>query len=798
MTTPQKVAKLQTFKNEAEFRIFLIDLLKKMKYENVIHTHQYGKPEMGKDIICYLPHEIDGEDWYAFVVKHGRIGGGTSEIENIKNQIKQAFEYPYTNLKGDRVRINKVKVITNENFTNGAQQSISTSPELRSYSNIDFWYNENLIPIIDKYYSDFWLPGDEFCKEYTRTLKNKIQEEFELKDLSLNIEDKHIKKLLNLFIEPVLTELVIEDQKENSINTSPRVVKRKTNIQNISQCKENIIITGEPGSGKTKLVNNITLSLLNAQKNAEEKSIPIKLRGKDIKQHNFNIDHAVETSIKQIAPETSERTDLTIYRKTILVDEIDLLTKEEKIKLITSLSSYCKNNNKFILMQRRHENLDLELDDNFTKNIRINNFNIRQIEAFILKYFEGTDRGQKFIQVLKESNLFAKLPTTPLTVTLLSLLYDQNGYEIPATITDIYEDFVKVMIGKLEIRNRADLLLFNIKKRLFSNIALKMLDSKMHEITFEEFTNEINQFLNSKGYTTQDDAILKDLVYNSGMLYLDSNTNTVGFKQQAFIEYLASVEIYDHARNTHYDKLLYNFNDITWQNTAIFFAGKSKDLPDMITDLLQKMPNLDLRDWFVNAGGMGYLSQALYLTNNQERKKLVKKSLENMVKAFHESQILTQEENHFFSQMPLPLIATMLTTWFIENFKSITLRLPLNEAFEEIATEYSNADINDFDGDFKLFLLASTLLHKNIDDDTAFNSLIERNSFIKNPVLMVAGDLFLETGDIHRKNQTSEISKKIRKQVKHHLDAIKNVIKLPAYRIDKDYKLLDKPKDNIL
>lgn len=795
MNNQQKIEKLQGFNSEAEFRVFLIDLVKRMGYQNVIHTHRFGSPELGKDIIGNLQHSIDGDEWYAFVVKFGRISGGTTEIETIKNQIKQSFEYPYDDLDGNRIRINKVKVVTNENFTSGAQTSLSTSNELRAFSNIDYWYHDKLIPFIDKYYSDFWLPGDEFCKEYTKTVQLKMQEEFELKDLSLNIEDKNVKKLLNLFVEPILTEGTVEETKDKNLITSKRIVRKKISHKTLTSYEENIIITGEPGSGKTKLINNLILSILDAGKSAVDKTIPVKLKGKDLKSVNFDVEKAISIAVESSSSDTFSRTSLLDYKLVLFIDEIDFLNKEEKKSLFENVNEYCVNGHKYFLMQRSNDNIDLDSDDKRTKSIRIHNFNIKQIEIFIQKYFEGTDRGQKFIQILRESNLFAKLPTTPLTITLLSLLYDQNGYEIPSTITDIYDDFVKVMLGKLEIRNRNELLIFNIKKRLFTNTALKMLDQKLFEIPYKDFKSDINIFLKSKGYLELIDLEITELIENSGMLYLDNKMN-VGFKQQAFIEYLASVEIYDHSRHTHYEKLLLNFNDVAWQNTAIFFAGKSKDLPEMIDDLLQKMPNIDLRDWFINTGGMGYLSQALYLTDNLERKKLIKQSLDNMVSAFYALKELSKDENFFLSGWPLPLIATILNTWFLENFKSITLRVPLNEVFDELAIDYRKAGVNDFDGDFKLFLVASTLLHKNINDDCAFNKLIERNSFIKNPVLMIAGDVFIDNGNIQRKNLNSEIKKKIEKQVRHHIKAIQNVIKEPAYRIDNDYRLIDKENMN--
>jgi len=790
MTHKQKVEKLQGFKDENDFRLFLIDLLRRIGYSDVMHTHRYGSPELGKDILGTLSHNVDGNEIYAFIVKHGRIGGGTNEMETIKGQVKQAFEYPYQDLKGDKVRVNKVKVVTNENFTTGAQLSLSTSPELRLFPNIDYWYHEKLIPLIDKYYADFWLPGDEFCKEYTKSVRAKIEEEFELRDLSISIEDKKVKKLLGLFVEPILTEGVVEEKKDSSGNVNKKIVRKKISLTILKEVKDNVVITGEPGSGKTKLLNNLALLLLDSDRNAHDKILPIKLTGKILKECSFDINRAINISLRIFAPETFERTNLSDYKKILLIDEIDFLSKDEKSLLIQNASSYCVEGNRYIIMQRKNENLDIEQEESSVKSIRIHNFNIKQVELFIIKYFEGSDRGERFIQILRESNLFSKLPTTPLTITLLSLLYDQNGYEIPATITDIYDDFVKVMFGKLEVKSRADLLVFNIKKRLFTNLALKLLDSRIFDVSFDDFRKDINDFLLAKGYVEQSNQDLLELIENSGILYIDQNKH-VGFKQQAFIEYLASVEIYDHARHTHYEKLLLNFNDVAWQNTAIFFAGKSKDLPNMIEDLLQNMPNENLRDWFINTGGMGYLTQALYLTDGSERKKLIKKSLDNIISAFYEIIEASKSEGHFLYNFPLPLIAAILNTWFLENFKSITLRTQLNEVYDELALEYKDADINDFVGDFKLFLLASTLLHKNINDESAFNKLIARKSFIKNPVLMIAGELYIDHGDIARKDINPEIKKNIEKQVRHHIKAIQNVIREPAYRIDSNYRLIN-------
>lgn len=789
MTDREKTEKLKQFTNEREFREFLIELLKKIGFKNVIHSHRYGNPEFGKDIIATYEHEIEGKDNYSFVVKKGHISAGTNEIETIKNQINQSFEYPYRSIEGDKFNVQKTKVVTNENFTDGGQRAIYQSHTLINKSNVSYWWNEKLIPLIDKYYPDFWLPGEIEIKEYSKSLKEKIENEFEIKELTLQkIEDSKVKKLLGIFIEPQLTEITVNESEDKQKN----IKKSRININQLLNSEENFILNGEPGCGKTKVINTITCDFINSNLIIENQKFPIRLSIYNLRKFNFDLVETILNNLKIYIPDYYNEIKLSDFEKVLLIDSIDVLTKEEQTTLITNLEKYCVTENaRFILSQRSSNNVDVSVVSNGIREIKINNFNVKQVESFISKYFEGSDRGIKFLDILKESNILSKLPTTPLTITLLALLYDEQSYEVPATLTDIYNDFTQILLGKLEIKNRQDNLLFNIRRRLFSALALHMLDNQLFEIPYKEFKELINNFLSSKSFEIQDDEGIKNIIFQSGLLYIDDENN-VGFKQQAFIDYFSSIEIYNHKRRTHYDKLLKNFNKVNWQNTAIFFAGISKDLPDMIEDLLKLMPNEGLSDYLINSGGMGYLSQALYLTDTTERKKLIYKSLDNLVKSFYKIKELTSGDSGFAKDMSLPLIATIINHWFTENFKSITLKKILIEVYEEITNENPNPEIDEFVPDFKLFMIASTLMNKYIAVEEKFEKLMDRNSFIKNPLLMIAGDMFLGFGDYDRGIVKKEVKEKLDKTIKQHRKFLIHFIKEPAYRFGNDYKMLDK------
>lgn len=778
MTTQEKSDKLKEFRNEKEFREFLIDFLKKKGFTNVMHTHRFGSPEQGKDIIAKYPHSLEGDDWYAFVVKIGRIGGGTNEIETIKNQIKQAFEYPYSGIDGKKQKINKVKVVTNENFTGGAQSQLSSSPELSMYNNFSFWWNETLIPLIDDCYSDFWLPGDAIIKEYSKNFRKKLLSEIEIRELAVRkIDDKKIQKLLDIFIEPKLTSSEVEEDKK----TKEKYVKQKNlNINTLNSIDENILFSGEQGAGKTKVLNTIACQLATVNNIIKNNTIPIKFRATIFRDKEFDLSSIINNELIQLCDIFYNPEKLKIYKPIIFIDDLDLLSKNEKEQLIEMVKKYCDDNKTHYVITYRKNEFDY---DKGIKTIRIHNFNSKQVEQFIFKFFEGTERGAKFIKVLRESDILSKLPTTPLTITLISLLYDENNFEIPATLSDIYTDFTSVLLGKLEVRNRTELLIFNLKRRLFTALALKMLDEKKFEIKLDKFTEFINDFLNDRGYQIQSEEEINEIIDRSGLLYIDDNL-FIGFKQQAFVEFFGSLEIYHHCRETHYKKLVEQFNDVTWQNTAIFYAGHSKELVGMIDDVISKSPNLNLKDWFVNSGGMGYLSQALYQTKPSDRKKLVTKALDNLLKAFFEIKSISKDKDNFFYEIPLPLIGGIINFWFNENFKSITLKKTLEDSFEQIFFEE-----NTFENNYKLLMIASTLMNPYIGEDSFFGRLIDRKEFMSNPLLPLVADMVLEIGMIDKKKINPEIKKEIEKSIRKKKDIIKLILKEPAYRFNDDFSI---------
>ncbi|MGD9159184.1 MAG: NACHT domain-containing protein [Desulfobacteraceae bacterium] len=784
----KKIEKLKEFKDENELRIFLMDLFKLIGFSDVQLTHKYGAPEFGKDIIASLDHPLDKKEWYAFVVKHGRVTGGTDSIEKIKNQIKQSFEYPYECIDGNNRKINKVRVITNEHFTQGAIEAIRKSPHLQIYTNFDFWWNEKLIEFIDKKYPEFWLPGDFISKEYTKAVNNLITNEFEIKELSVTkIPEGKIKKLLDLFITPYLLEFssVIDNKFSKKVET------KKIEIDEIIDDKGSFIIEGDPGAGKSRLVNRLITLLLDPSRLTEDNIFPIKVKLPTLKKNKFDIITSMKDEIYSLIPDENHRFNFEEASFTVFIDSIDDLYPEDIKILSKNISSLINGYNyRFIITARSLENISFSHSKKKVRELHLQNFNQRQIEKFVRNYFDDANRGKRFIEVLKTSNILEKLPTTPLTITLISLLYEDTDYEIPATLTDIYNDFTDVLLGKLEIKNKLQLMDLVIKKRIFSHISYQLLEKKEFEIDKEEFIDKVEEYLNPKGYYFDDRDELLRLLIKTGILYLDTNTNRIGFKHLSFLEYFSAYEIL-YVKNT-WKELIAKFNDVNWQNTAIFYAGFSKDMPWFINDLIKKLPNKELRDHCLNVSGMGYLAQALYMTDTGDRAKLVEKSLDEMICSFTKLKDLTGNKGPYLN-MPLHIVGAMLIYWFTMNFRSITLVECLELVYDKIVDKNKEElERTDFEIGFKLFIIACTLATQYLKNYDKLNDLIDRGVFNKDPLLIVLADMFLDFEEIDDKNVSREKRLKIGKEIKRYKQILVDITKEPAYRFNSEYKKIKK------
>lgn len=722
----EKLSFLHNIKKEVEIHSLLEEVLPKLGFKDVTIAHERGNaPENGKDLICSCFDQIeDKKDWYAFVVKKGTIGGTSRQINEIESQIEDCFKYEYKSLKttSERVRISKVKVVTNERFSGGAKDKILANPNINK-PNIDFWDDEKLIQLIDSHYPKFWQNGSPAYKDYTDIFLKSIDRDDFSKRLGLS--DLKIKKLVNLFIEPVLLE------KEKLENGQIQYQRRKVNT--ILQSEQNVFIIGESGCGKSTLFRELAKQVIeqNSLRNDYE-LYPIITTFNQIKLNNFSVEKTLEKYFSDNLYKSLEINvaDLLSENKCIiLIDALDeIASNSEKDKAFEAITSFTNQypEIKLICTSRPSDYLYQCCSEKQFRSLEIDRINRRQMDQYIQSYFSDNEiLSKRLIKSLQDSGLLDKLPQTPMTLALITVIFDEKHIEIPSTITDLYSIFVDLLLKKFEFKNTIDIIETDIKHNVLSDLAKQMHVKEITSISETNALHIINSYLQERGkYEISAKELLDDIIANNSLIIFNERRE-IQFKHLSFQEYFTAYELYHHLQSER-NYFVENFQKLWWQNVAIFYAGFSKDAPKLLNEILSNCKYVDgIIPSFNVMTGLGRLMQSLYSTPVSKRVDGIQLT-SNLSCKIVEELIQTKDSRFaFFKNFSRYGIYQMLLASFEVSHHSITLQEPLRVAFENAIRDVEKLSQHSFKQIYPLFVMAATMGNSSFLNYDSYKKLIE-------------------------------------------------------------------------
>lgn len=736
-----------------KFKDTVANLVEKLGYQDI---------QKFEDVIVATNASPLSSEKYLFILFKEQLSGIVN-IEEIKSIILQRHELHVSNV---------IYILSQFNISSGFESTISK--EITQFK-LQFIGRDRLIKLLDDLYCDFWKHDDLALLEYEKKFCSQFKKDTEINKLKI-FNDKY-QKLLDIYIEPRITHFY-----EDKVTQTPS--NKKVQIQEILLDKKPVIISGDAGTGKSTFLKKVGELVIENNLNAEKKTTPIYLTTNEI----FDADYLIETLIlKKIEANFGViKLDdfIESYNIAILVDSIDELDDETQKKILHELQHLSgKKGIRYIIGTRNSEKI---ISLNGTKDFNsysIEKFNNEQIKKFISKFFLGeNNKADNLLEALKENRIIEKLPITPLTLSLISILYEENNLEIPATIADIYDNFNSLIIGRSTVSSKIEFIDISFKERILSLYALHLLEKNQHTpLIKKDFIEHFTKYFAGKTLPIKKgtlEEVLNYLIDNTGVLVLKDN-KWVQFSHDSYMEYYGAVEIFKHQREKE-SLLIDNFFENNWQNAAIFYAGKSKDLPLFLIKITDKLKTSNqLHDYFSGVLGSGYILQALYQTDNQLRKNTVLEALEMNVKATDVLMKLAADEQLMFKSYSIPILQLMNLMYFYETFNSITIKEPLKLAFDETYKNFENNNLP-VDG-FKSIQLALTLDSKRINEPIPLTNLLESKQLFKEPLLYTILDFsFSMFGSEKYKKFKEEIRKEHFPKLK---EVVKKLIQLPAGRL---------------
>lgn len=733
MPTSYQIIKIEGLSREG-LNDLLIDILSKREFESI---------ELQEDCIKAKQKTFLNASAAVFITFPFKLGGlGEIDYKEISNKIKEIRE---------KYAANNVFVYSNLTITKGFQSSIRS--ELNTIR-ITYIGRDELIDLVDEVFPEYWRHDDLQLIQYEKSYTDFVANDSDLKKLKFP-NDKYAK-LLDIFIEPVLMRYY-QDVKTNN------PISKKCTVNELISHKESLIVEGEAGSGKSTLLKKVGVKLIEDNTTSiEKKHLPIYLTAQELFEAENNVLNAIRVKLSDFSDsplsELSQQYDIHL-----LIDSIDELSDKQEVILKELCELERQYGLKYYVASRNGDNL-LSLASGRVSSFSIRKFNITQIKLFLDKFFSGdVGKSSTLLDALRDNQMLERLPMTPLTLSLISILFEETEFEIPATISDIYDNFNTLIIGKAIVSSKVEFVDISFKERILSIYALKLLETPSHmPLTREGFISFFKSYFEGKSLPIKKgslEEVLDYLIQNTGILFLKDGSK-VQFTHDSYMEYYAALEIFKHRRDLE-NLLVDNFYDPNWQSAAVFYAGESKDMPVFLKKIKEKMKATEnITESMAGILGGGFLLQALYQTDNSLRKDVIIEALRLSLHNLHLFKMMAGDDMTLFQNYKLPILTLINFVYFYESFNSITLAEPLRMSFDEKYKEFEATGRSDMGTGYNLIELAFTLDSKRIRDQKALQQVIDTPELLRDPNLNILANISVDMlGKDRYKEFKNEINK---------------------------------------
>ncbi len=599
ITLAQKKNKLKELKNEvSDFHPLLSEILPKIpRIKKVEYTH--GQHEKGADFVLLREDDAFGKtEFLGLIVKCGKI---TQSMAKIEEQIDECDENRYV-FNGKQVtRLDEIWIVTNESISEGAKTKIHRKYATRK---IHFIQNTDLIHLIDRNYDNFWHDLSVLISAFLVKLNDNIEQyDNSLSLLPTEVSDFYVPQKLK--------------KKERSYKQRKNY-KRKTDFDIYEIIKDGnnfIFIEGEPGYGKSKLLREVTKHFCDQDVFAEEVTIPLIISYRDLQTiYKCDIQKLIDSRIdKKIFSHYKDNLKLLLS-----IDGFDEIhfedkTEEENLSEILKISKGI-HGLQIIIASRPLAFIEkCRSLNNQIAWYELNPLSITGMVSFFKNICKKANISSRIIQDLKKSQIFKQLPKSPIAAILLANLLNENSKELPSNLTELYQKYSELMLGRWDIaKGLQEQKEYDAALSIILNIADFFVEHDITAISINEAETFFVKYLDERNLNIDPHELFKKVTCRSGILQKNQTGNIVYFKHKTFLEFY-----YANHKIKNYDSQFidYRVHTTYWRNIYFFYVGLQKDCEQIIEKILSIVPTepedkilriLNMADYFLAAFATPY------------------------------------------------------------------------------------------------------------------------------------------------------------------------------------------------
>ncbi|MFC1974083.1 NACHT domain-containing protein [Chloroflexota bacterium] len=603
---------------ETDIHKLLLSLINKLsdKYSVEI-TH--SKDEHGRDLVVKERDPL-GTQYIGVVVKKGDgkgdLTGETSGvIDDILSQARQAFAWPCLlhELEARAVRITQLWIFFIGRFTNNASGRIER--ELGDLP-IRLFALEPTIELFTNNYPEIFF--NPILAEFIEANLSKLE------NITLTTE-RHTslpKKIVNPWVSKW------EGANEITEALSTVIRSKKMPFQKLAEvisAKNRIILTGEPGVGKTTAMIKIASDMLKNNFMLKSKDLtrrtletPILIKAKEAIQKTPDVIYSEFMTVAELESQLSI--------KVLLIDGLDEISIEDRDKCLRNAISFADKFNCGLVVSCRKIPTLMKVVQPFAI-YELLPLDYNQAITLVQQYVQDT----RLVEILKSGLLHDefKIQLTPLAIELLIEVATYER-EVPASLVEIFERYTDVACGKYDKgRGIESVFEHHVKKRFLAELAWNEFylkeELEIPRLAFDQFAKNYSETY------SWDDSKFKEFVgelEHSGLLGIDDN---VKFWHRSFLDFFIAYRISE--KRAEYPTLdrdiatIY-FNDL-WTDVAFYYVGIQRVISPEIVSNIAEYP-LDDFDMCIYKVLVGRLLQAGWHTPSKEKVQAINIGLQNI------------------------------------------------------------------------------------------------------------------------------------------------------------------------
>ncbi|MFB2769212.1 NACHT domain-containing protein [Pelatocladus sp. BLCC-F211] len=380
--------------------------------------------------------------------------------------------------------------------------------------------------------------------------------------------------------------------------------KRVSGLEAV-QRHSKLMVLGKPGAGKTTFLKYLAMQCIEGKFQANR--VPLFITLKDFAEAPKQPE-ILEFIVQQLSSYGVIHTSVIVEKLLrqgkvlVLLDGLDEVREEDTKRVLRQIREFSDlfYTNQFVITCRiAAKEYTFE---SFTE-VEMADFDEKQIAIFAQNWFQLTDpiKGKRFIQKLKQNKPIQELASSPLLLTLLCLVFGDNG-DFPANRSELYQEGLDVLLKKWDAKRNIE------RDQVYKNLSLQRKEDLLSQIgltTFEQkdyffkqksvqeyIANFIRNLRNAdtdpEALRLDSEAVLKSIEAQHGLL-VERAKGIYSFSHLTFHEYFAAREI---VTNSAWETLLERITEIRWREVFLLTAGMMRKADDLMQLMKRKIDGL--------------------------------------------------------------------------------------------------------------------------------------------------------------------------------------------------------------